>query len=26
VYRESVGQSAEHPTVCEPCVAVLTTP
>jgi len=26
VYRESVGRSAEHPTVCEPCVAVLTTP
>ncbi len=23
VYRESVGQSAEHPTVCEPCVTVL---
>ena len=23
VYRESVGQSAEYPTVCEPCVAVL---
>ena len=23
VYRESVGLSAEYPTVCEPCVAVL---
>ena len=26
VYRESVGQFAEHPTLCDPCVAVLATP
>jgi isoleucyl-tRNA synthetase len=26
VYRESVGQSAEHPTVCDRCVAVLASP
>jgi isoleucyl-tRNA synthetase len=26
VYRESVGQSAEYPTICEPCVTVLATP
>jgi len=26
VYRESVGQSAEYPTVCDRCVAVLASP